>query len=424
MKINEYTHETLGEKVVCAKHPSGLEIRVMPKKNCPSAFALFAVKFGSIDTFLGNDDGTFSKIPEGTAHFLEHKLFESEDLDAFELFAKTGAYANAYTSFENTVYLFKGSNKIEESLGYLLDFVQNPYFTKETVEKEQGIIGQEIRMYQDIPDCVIMFNLLRALYEKNPVRVDIAGTQESIAQIDDKLLYSLYETYYNPSNMVFCVVGGVDPERVIEQVSKSIKIEKKKVSDRKFEVETPRCVQKYVEEKLPVGRKQFLIGYKEHITEPELKLEDSIATDILLYVLFGKSSKFFKKNLESGLIDMDFSASLFNGYGFSSVMIEGTSDEPEKVAKLVDKEIQNAKKNGIDLKLIERAKRKSYGRAVMCYNDIDDIANYLMSQYFSGYEPFCEIETIKQITPEQVMARLEKLNQEGCALSVISPIEQ
>lgn len=151
MKIKEYKNELLGESVFCADHPSGLRILVMPKEGYDSAYALFAVKYGSIDTFIGNEDGTYTPIPEGTAHFLEHKLFESEELDAFELFARTGAYSNAYTSFEQTAYLFKGSTNIDKSLEYLLDFVQSPYFTAETVQKEQGIIGQEIRMYQDDP---------------------------------------------------------------------------------------------------------------------------------------------------------------------------------------------------------------------------------------------------------------------------------
>ena len=141
MKIEVYEDKRLGEKVYCGKHSSGLEIRILPKKGIDSAYALFAVKYGSIDTFLEKEDGSFEPIPEGTAHFLEHKLFECEELDAFELFARTGAYSNAYTSFEQTAYLFKGSERIEESLGYLLNFVQNPYFTAETVQKEQGIIG-------------------------------------------------------------------------------------------------------------------------------------------------------------------------------------------------------------------------------------------------------------------------------------------
>lgn len=422
MKIKVYENEMLGEKVYSGKHSSGLEVLVLPKTGITSAYALFAVKYGSIDTFLQKDDGSFEPIPEGTAHFLEHKLFECEELDAFELFARTGAYANAYTSFEQTAYLFKGSERIEESLGYLLNFVQNPYFTAETVQKEQGIIGQEIRMYQDAPDWMVMFNLLRALYSDNPVRIDIAGTQESIAQIDDKLLYGLYEKFYNPSNMVLTVVGAVDPDKIFEQVENSIIRKKQPVPERKFEAEKPEAVQKYIETKLSVGRKQFLLGFKENIDKPLLKIEDEYASEIMIEALFGKSSQFFKKLLQEGLITMDFGGSLFTGYGFSTVMIGGASDEPEKVAELIKAEIEQAKKNGISAEAFERAKRKFYGRMVMGYNDIDSTANLLMSLYFNGYKPFDDMKTIHKVTLKRVNERLGALTEEGSALSVIIPV--
>lgn len=423
MKIKEYYNEKLGEKVYCGKHSSGLEIRVMPKEGITSVYALFAVKYGSIDTFLKQEDGSFSPIPEGTAHFLEHKLFESEDLDAFELFSKTGAYSNAYTSFEQTAYLFKGSENIEKSLEYLLDFVQNPYFTAETVQKEQGIIGQEIRMYQDEPDWMVMFNLLRALYESNPVRVDIAGTQDSIAKIDDKLLYSLYDTFYNPSNMILSIVGAVDPEKIFEQVEGSIKREKKEVPERKFEIDSPKAYKDKIEMKLSVGQKQFLLGFKEPVKTPILKLEDEIATDIMLDALFGNSSPFFAKALSDGIISMNFSASLFSGYGYSSVMIGGSSDYPEKAAQAIKDEITRAQKEGINPAAFERAKKAYYGDVVMNYNDIGGISNKLVYLYFNGYKPFDEMEALKKVDLKRAEKRLALLTEEGSALSIISPIE-
>jgi predicted Zn-dependent peptidase len=299
MKFKKYTDIKLGETVYCGKHSSGLEIRVLPKEGYSSAYAVFGVKYGSIDTAVKNASGEFETIPEGTAHFLEHKLFESEDLNAFERFAKTGASANAYTSFEKTAYLFKGSEKIEESLEILLDFVQNPYFTQQTVEKEQGIIGQEIRMYQDLPDWQVMFNLLKALYSKHPVRIDIAGTQDSIAQIDADLLYRLYDNFYNPGNMVLSVVGGIEPEKVAEIVENNIKKAEGSECERKFEKEDSAPVQNYIEEKLSVAQKQFMLGFKEDISEPLLSLEDEIASQIMLEAVAGKSSPLFKKLLDA-----------------------------------------------------------------------------------------------------------------------------
>ncbi len=423
MKIKQLTNEKLGETVFCAVHPSGLEIRVMPKKGYNSAYAVFGVKYGSIDTAVQNESGDFETIPEGTAHFLEHKLFESEDLNAFERFAKTGASANAYTSFEKTAYLFKGSDQIEESLEILLDFVQNPYFTQETVEKEQGIIGQEIRMYQDLPDWQVMFNLLKALYSKHPVRIDIAGTQESIAQIDSDLLYRLYKNFYNPANMVLCVVGAIEPEKVFEIVEKNIKETDGKKIERKFEKESAKPVKDYVEQKLSVACKQFLLGYKEDISEPLLSLEDELASQIMLEAIAGKSSPLYKKLLDEELIDLGFGTELFNGFGFSCVMMGGTSSDPDKTVSILRSEIKRIQKEGIDPAAFERAKRKTYGRMVMGYNDIDDTANLMMNLYFNGYEPFAELEACKNITVEKAQERLAVLKEKASAVSVISPIE-
>ena len=422
MKFEKYINEKLDETVYCGKHESGLEIRVMPKEGYDSAYAVFGVKYGSIDTSVKNADGEFETIPEGTAHFLEHKLFESEDLNAFERFAKTGASANAYTSFEKTAYLFKGSENVEESLKILLDFVQNPYFTQETVEKEQGIIGQEIRMYQDSADWQVMFNLLRALYHKNPVAIDIAGTQESIAEIDAKLLYELYGNFYNPANMVLCIVGAIDCEKVAEIVEENIKKTQGVFCERKFEKEDPVPVKSYTEEKLSVAEKQFMLGFKEDINAPLLTLEDEIASQIVLEAIAGKSSPLFNKLLDEQLIDMSFGASLFNGFGFSCVMMGGTSADPEKTAEIIKQEIENLIENGIDEKAFERAKRKTYGRMVMGYNDIDDTANLLMNLYFNGYEPFAEITACKSVTLEKAQERLTLLKSEYSALSVVSPI--
>lgn len=422
MKINQITNEKLGETVYTAVHPSGLEIRVMPKKGYDSAYAVFGVKYGSIDTAVKNASGEFETIPEGTAHFLEHKLFESEDLNAFERFAKTGASANAYTSFEKTAYLFKGSENIGQSLEILLDFVQNPYFTQQTVEKEQGIIGQEIRMYRDLPDWQVMFNLLKALYSEHPVRIDIAGTQESIAKIDADLLYRLYNTFYNPANMVLSVVGGIEPDEVFEIVERCIKNTDGKAAERKFVKESGVPVQKYVEQQLSVAQKQFLLGYKEELSEPMLTLEDEIASQMMTEIIAGKSSPLFKKLIDEELADMGFGGDVFNGFGFSCIMLGGTSKDPEKAVEIIKGEIERYKKEGIDPAAFERAKRKFYGRYVMSYNDIDDVANLMMNLYFSGYEPFAELEACKKMTLEKVQSRLDAVKDEFSALSVISPI--
>lgn len=422
MKLKEIKNEKLGESVFSAVHPSGLRIFVMPKEGYDSVYALFSTKYGSIDTAIKNENGEFETIPEGTAHFLEHKLFESEDLNAFERFAETGASANAFTSFENTAYLFKSSGDVEKSLEILIDFVQNPYFTAETVEKEQGIIGQEIRMYQDLPDWKIMFNLLKALYTDHPVRIDIAGTQESIAKIDADLLYRLYNKFYNTSNMVLSVVGGIEPEKVVEVVNRVLKTKKGESICRKFVKENPVPERNYVEEEFSVARKQFMLGFKEDISSPELTLKDEIATDIMLESIFGNSSDFFKILMDEKLIDMSFDASLFNGFGYSCILFSGVSDEPEKVSQMIKDEIERVKKEGIDADAFNRAKRRFYGSFVGDYNSISAIANRLSNLSFNGNKPFDEIKICSEITIADAEKRLGILRDEYSALSVIKPI--
>ncbi len=245
-------------------HPSGLKILVYPKEGYQSAYAIFGTRYGSIDTrFRLKGEKEWTVVPEGIAHFLEHKLFESQDEDAFARYARTGANANAFTSFDRTCYLFSCTENFGASLEILLDFVQSPYFTKETVDKEQGIIGQEIRMYDDEPNWRVMFNLLTALYHTHPVRIDIAGTIDSIAKIDADLLYTCYRTFYNLNNMVLAVAGKVDPKEVLAIADKVLKPSVDAVIERSFEEEPEEIVTDHVEQKLSVTVPLFMFGYKE-----------------------------------------------------------------------------------------------------------------------------------------------------------------
>ena len=206
--------ERLGIEVCRIKHDSGLTMLLCPMEGFSTAYAAFTTKLGSVDTrFKTQDDADFVDVPEGVAHFLEHKMFENEEGDAFARYAKTGASANAFTSFDRTSYLFACTDRFSESLEILLDFVRRPYFTEASVQKEQGIIGQEIRMYDDSGDWRVMFNLLGALYHNHPVRIDIAGTVESIVQIDHELLYRCHRTFYHLNNMVLCVAGNFTVEQ-------------------------------------------------------------------------------------------------------------------------------------------------------------------------------------------------------------------
>ena len=422
MNIKEVRNELLNEKYYDIDHPSGLKILVMPKENYSSTYAIFATKYGSIDTMIQMSDGSFKEIPEGTAHFLEHKLFESEDLDAFERFAKTGASANAYTSFERTGYLFSCSANFKKNLEILLDFVQNPYFTQATVEKEQGIIGQEIDMYKDAPDWEVMFNCLRTMYHNLPVRIDIAGTQESIAQITAKTLYGCYDNFYNLHNMVLAVAGNADVDEIIEVADKVLKPVEGKMAQRKVIDEPEEVIDSYIEEKLSVATPQFMFGFKESWDTPERTTKEEISMEILLDMISGQSSELYKRLFDGKLINNSFGFEYFTGFGYSCVLFAGESNDPKKVAEEIVGEIGKFRETGFDETAFERTKKKLYGRMIMGMNDIEGLANNMAVSYFAGEDVFTDFEIFKTVTLDDVNDIFKKtLDENRSVLSVINP---
>lgn len=419
--IKEIKSEALGEKYFEIEHCSGLKIYVMPKENYSSSYAVFGTKYGSIDTkFKRSDSDEWTVVPEGIAHFLEHKLFESEELDAFSRYAKTGASANAYTSFDKTCYLFRCSDNFEDSLEILLDFVTHPYFTKETVEKEQGIIGQEITMYYDVAGWMSTFNLLKLLYKNHPVRIDIAGTVESIAQITDKLLYDCYNTFYNLNNMCLAVAGNVTVEQVLGVCDRMLKKAQPLEIERAFEQEPRAICGDYSEYNLTMSMPVFSFGYKEDCKNLTQDIKAIIETNILLEILAGDTSQLYNSMFEQGLINTDFSKEYFIGYGYECIMFDGESNNPEEVARRIKAAVAQLKKNGIDSEQFETVRRSMYGREIMEYNDIDGVANGLISAHFGGYSPFDAMDIFKSVTKEDVEKRLcDMMKEEYSALSVV-----
>ena len=399
--MKEIKSEILGEKYFEVDHKSGLKIFIMPKENYSSSYAVFGTKYGSIDTkFKRSDSDEWITVPEGIAHFLEHKLFENEDLDAFARYAKTGASAIAYTSFDKTCYLFQCSGNFEASLEILLDFVTHPYFTKETVEKEQGIIGQEITMYYDVAGWMSTFNLLRCLYKNHPVRIDIAGTVESIAQITDRLLYDCYNTFYNLNNMCLAVVGDVTPEQVLAVCDKMLEKAEPLSIERSFDDEPREIVESYAEYNLAMSMPVFSFGYKEECKDLTQNLRKMIEVN--------------------GLINTSFSKEYFTGFGYEAIMFDGESVNPQAVADEIKKAVAALRADGIDDEQFENARRSLYGREIMEYNDIDSIANAVLSAYFNGYSVFDTMEIYKSVTKEDIEKRLENMMmEEYSALSVV-----
>ena len=424
MRLEKITNERVQDSYYQIKHPSGLRIFVYPKEGSNSTYAIFGTRYGSIDTsFRRSDEQESCTVPEGIAHFLEHKLFESEDGDAFARYAKTGASANAYTSFDMTCYLFSCTDQVYESLEILLDFVQSPYFTEHTVQKEQGIIGQEIRMYDDDPQWRVLFNLLGALYHKHPVKIDIAGTVESIAQITPDYLYRCYNTFYNLNNMALCVAGNIDPEKVLEMCDKMLKSCEPVEVDRIFDEEPNEVVQKKVEQSLSVAVPLFQLGFKEPARRRTV--QELAQTDVLLELMASDSSPLFRRLLDANLINTSsFSSEYFEGPGYAAVIFAGESKDPEAVAKEIREEADRLRREGIPQDAFERAKKAVYGRNVAALNSAEAIANAMISLTFAERELFSYIDALASIELADVQKRLEEqILSQYSALSVISPIK-
>lgn len=415
----EYFESEIGEAYVKATLDNGLKVYILEKPQYKSSYALFGTKYGSIDTIF-SVNGKETAVPEGIAHFLEHKLFESEDGDAFTKYAKTGAYANAFTSFDKTCYLFSCSDRFYENLKILLDFVQSPYFTEATVNKEQGIIGQEIRMYDDSPAWRVMFNMLMAMYHNHPVRIDIAGTVESIAQIDYNLLYDCYNTFYNPSNMFICIAGNVDADACLKQIKSSIKPSEPHEIIRIKPEEPETVVKNYTEQVLEVAQPMFCFGFKEKVSE-EISLKDKIITSLLLNIISGDASPLYKELINKGLINDDFENEHFCGDGYSALIFEGESSDPKAVANAIKSEVERLKTDGIDKKLFNAVRSGMYGSAIRLFNNVESIAMQLVECAMSDCGLFDEIKYLKAVTLEDVQKKLSQLDCDNTVLSVINP---
>lgn len=425
MNFEKIEDNLLNEVLYKGVHKSGLTVYVLPKKEHSKSYAAFATRYGSIDyKFITPGENEYTEIPDGVAHFLEHKLFEQPDgSNAFDAYSMTGANANAFTSFNSTVYLYSCTDKFYKNLEILLDFVSNPYFTKENVDKEQGIIGQEIRMYDDDPGWRVFFNMLDCMYVNHPIKKDIAGTVESIAQIDKDLLFKCYNTFYNPTNMILFTCGDVDCDEVSKLVDKHITASPNSEIKR-FETEEPKRVNKpYKEQKLSISTPIFQIGFKDTdvgFDGTEL-LKKEIITSLLIEILLGEGSDLYNKLYSEGLIndsfDCDFEAE--PGYGFSS--LGGESPDPEKVQQIVLDTFENLE---ISEEEFERAKKVEIARYLRMWNSVEGLSNTMVSDLFKNINIFEYSSIIKDITLRDVQHRFkEHFSRQNCVLSVIRPYE-
>lgn len=418
MKIFEHPNQKFG-KLTTAELDNGLKIMIMEKKDYSSTYAVFATKYGSIDTCFSVDNNPTISVPAGIAHFLEHKLFESEEQDAFTRFSKTGAYANAYTTFDRTCYLFNCSSNFTENLKILLDFVQNPYFTEETVQKEQGIISQEIKMYQDNPGWRVLFNMLDKMFQEHPVKIDIAGTTDSISKINAELLYQCYNTFYVPCNMCLCIAGNVNTAETLEFIDSAIKKSDIKTINRIMPKDSCGVSSQYVEQELEVVGKIFCFGYKENWDTPIRSLRDKIVTDIMLEILCGDCSYLYKKLIDSNLINDEFSYDYFNGPDYAVVFFDGESCNPKLVAKEIDFEIQRLIEEGIDTRLFEAVKKSEFGDSIRGFENLDGIVSDMVESAFYSDDIFDSINIIRDIKKDEIIRRLKGLKSQNAVLSIV-----
>ena len=418
-------NKVLGEKYYHFVHSSGLPVYVCPK-NHETAFAAVAVKYGSCDNRLPTEKGIVT-VPDGTAHFLEHKMFENPDgTDSFETFTKNGGDANAFTSFERTEYIFSCTENFYINLKTLLQMVFTPHFTKESVQKEQGIIGQEIKMYEDDADWRALLGMLEGMYVNNPVRKDIAGTVESIAEITPEILYDIHKVFYHPSNTVLCICGKVDPEEVKKVCDECLKYYPETKIDLPDIFEPAQVNEQRVVTKLKIGMPQFALGIKEAFPEKsDDDLKRSAEHAIILQLLFGSSGEFYCENYESGLISDRFSYSYYNSRDWSYISIEGVADDPDMVAQAVKNEIAKRKSFFFTKEEFLRAKKVIYATECLSFNSTSETANRLASAALEGCDMLDYASVIQNTCYEEVKERFMKgYDMEKSCLSIVFPEDE
>jgi predicted Zn-dependent peptidase len=417
-KINEEVYfETLG---------NGLKVYYYPKIGFSKKFAVFSTGNGSCNNRFkieGNEETV--TLPDGIAHFLEHKLFEDPEKDLFEKFSSLGSDVNAFTSFNQTSYLFSTTENFVECLLELVNLVMEPFFTDENVEKEKGIIAQEIQMYKDSPNWKVFFNLLDGLYVSHPIKIDIAGSVDSISNINKDNLYLAYKLFYNPESMVLVLVGDIEFKEVVDKLNKEFsKYGTDKLMGIKINENEPRTInRKRIEEKMSTSIPIFNLGIKDinlGLTGKDQVIKD-VTTNLILEILFSRSSEFYQELYIEGLIDDQFGA-YYSGktdYGYS--IIAGTSEKPNEVYDKIIGLFKNPHKY-LTEDGFERLKKKQIGQYLMGLNSIEYIAHAFTDLYFQDFLLIDYLDLYEEINFKMIKDRFnEHFNSDMACLSLIVP---
>ena len=423
MKIIESSK--IKEKAYIEKLENGMDVIIIPKKNAIKKYVIWGTHFGSIDNhFIMPTTGEEVYIPDGVAHFLEHKMFEQPNgTNSLDTLMALGIDANAYTSNDHTAYLFECTDNFYEGLDELMDYVQHPYFTEENVEKEKGIIGQEIGMYDDDPSWQLYINAMDCMYKENPIKIDIAGTVESISKITPDVLYKCYNTFYNPSNMTMVVCGDFEPEKLLNEIKKRL-VPKENQGEIKriYAKEETEINKKETEVKMELSNPLFLVGYKDATKNKENLVKRHIAIEIILNMLIGKSSELYKKLYEENILlsEPNFDYEFNNEY--AHVTIYGQSKNPRRIYEEITKQVEKYIKNGLDEEHFKRIKKKIYGDYAIEYNSVADIARMFLADKMKGINSFDYIEEFNTVTKEYTEGILKEVfNKKNEILSIVNP---
>ncbi|MDL2293085.1 insulinase family protein [Ruminococcaceae bacterium OttesenSCG-928-D13] len=405
--------------------PNGLVIRLLPMPEYGAVHTIYGTHFGSINRAF-EQGGKSVVLPAGTAHFMEHKMFENADgVDAFTLFGETGASSNAYTGFDRTSYIFTATDQLERNLDILLSFVGHPHFTKATVQKEQGIIGQEIGMYEDNPDARSLFGMMECLYHNHPVRDDIAGTVASIAEITPEILYACADAFYNPGNMVLAAAGNLTMKQLLAAVERAgLPAERAPATKRVFPAEPDTVATPRVAIEMPVAMPLFCLGFKEAPVQGSTT-KTEVVCDLLCEMLCGDTSTLYRRLYDEGLVQPGFGGEFGCYDGCLQFIFSGESRQPEAVREAIFAEIARQRAEGMDAGQFDICKRMMYGEAIADLESVERVASVLSSSYFRGRTPAEELAVIAAVTLADVEEALHTMLQEDrSAFHLVNPVSE
>lgn len=425
--MTEYQYPELDERLFKEVLPNGLTLAVVPRKGFARSIAYFVTDFGSIHTNF-TLDGVNHTTPAGVAHYLEHKMFELPgDRDVAAEFAALGASVNAFTSYDMTAYYFTCTQAFGQCLRLLLEFVSTPYFTRESVERERGIIDQEIGMNLDAPDSVIFDNLMAALYENHPVRVPILGTRESIREITPEILELCHRAFYHPGNMLLCVIGDVDPAAVKGIALEVLGTEKTPMGEK--QTHWPEAMVPVKEETLcamEVAMPTFSLAFKcEPTGTGSQAIRREMVADLAAEALFGESSELYLRLYEQGLIDSSFGGGFETLQGCAMLCVGGDSEDPWAVRDAILAQAEKLVEEGISQEEFLRLKRSALGRRIRGLDSLDGTCFRVCAYHFSDFDYFRFPEVYRGIEKQEILEFLARVvRRERCAISVINPLSE